>query len=406
MSRRRGTTAVVCATGLLVAGCGDPPRQRASDDERPVAPRRALNGTPGERSYAPWPSFGHDASHSGASPVVGPQRGRVRWRRRLEGPVVPGPVVGRGEIVYAASNGGVLHALDLRTGRDRWRFDGGGTYGSDLSTVPAIMPDGTVLWPGPLSTLYALDPDGGLLWREQLPGQPLSPAVAPNGAIVVGDASGAVTQLRLDARGRPRRTWRVDAGDTSYAGPAVRGDTVYTTVDDALVAIRAGRVLWRVRAGAISEVSPAVTPDGTIVFGANDGVQYGVAPNGTLRWRHRTGALTYSSPAATRDGLVYFGDHHGFLNVLDARDGRLVARPLALGRPPTRRSVGVWTAPAIDARHNAYFGTRPGHIYGFAASGRRLFDIDTGATVDSNPALAGDGTLLIGSENGLLYAIR
>jgi len=406
MSRRRGATAVVCATGLLVAGCGDPPRQRASDDERPVAPRRALNGTPGERSYAPWPSFGHDASHSGASPVVGPQRGRVRWRRRLEGPVVPGPVVGRGEIVYAASNGGVLHALDLRTGRDRWRFDGGGTYGSDLSTVPAIMPDGTVLWPGPRSTLYALDPDGGLLWREQLPGQPLSPAVAPDGAIVVGDASGAVTQLRLDARGRPRRTWRVDAGDTSYAGPAVRGDTVYTTVDDALVAIRAGRVLWRVRAGAISEVSPAVTPDGTIVFGANDGVQYGVAPNGTLRWRHRTGALTYSSPAATRDGLVYFGDHHGFLNVLDARDGRLVARPLALGRTPTRRSVGVWTAPAIDARHNAYFGTRPGHIYGFAASGRRLFDIDTGATVDSNPALAGDGTLLIGSENGLLYAIR
>jgi len=43
---------------------------------------------------------------------------------------------------------------------------------------------------------------------------------------------------------------------------------------------------------------------------------------------------------------------------------------------------------------------------GFAASGRRMFDVDTGATVDSNPALAGDGTLLIGSENGRLYAIR
>ena len=93
------------------------------------------------------------------------------------------------------------------------------------------------------------------------------------------------------------------------------------------------------------------------------------------------------------------------MNILDGRDGQLVARPLALGRTPSRRSVGVWTAPAIDARHNVYFGTRPGHLYGFAASGRRLFDIDTGATVDSNPALAGDGTLLIGSENGLLYAI-
>ena len=300
------------ALPLLVARCGDPAHQQASDDERAVAPRRALTGPLGERSYTPWPSFGHDASHSGASTIVGPQRGRIKWRRRLEGPVVPGPVVGRGGIVYAASNGGVLHALDLRSGRDRWTFDGGGAYGSDLSTVPAILPDGTILWPGPRSTLYALDPDG-LLWRERLAlaGQPLSPAVAPDGAIVVGDASGTVIELRLDARGRPRRAWSVDAGDTGYAGPAVRGDTVYTTVDDVLVAIRAGHVAWRVRAGAICEVSPAVTPAGTIVFGANDGMQYGVAPSGKRRWRHRTGALIYSSPAATRDGLVYFGGHHG-----------------------------------------------------------------------------------------------
>jgi len=404
--RSRAVTAGLVAL-VTVAGCGgDASRPLRDVSEKPVAPRRALTGAPAARSYAPWPSFGHDPSHSGASAVVGPQRGRIRWRRRLEGPVVPGPVVGRGGVVYAASNGGVLHALDLRTGRDRWTFDGGGAYGSDLSTVPAILPDGTVLWPGPLSTLFALDPNGRLLWRERLAGQPLSPVVGTGGDVVVGDASGTVAQLRLGARGqRPRRVWRVDAGTTSYGSPAVRGDTAYTTVDDALVAIRAGRVLWRVRAGAISELSPAVTPGGTIVFGANDGGQYGVSPGGELRWRHRTGALTYSSPAATRDGLVYFGDHHGFLNVLDGRDGRLLARPLALGRTPTRRSVGVWTAPAVDARHDVYFGTRRGHIYGFAASGRRLLDVDTGATVDSNPALAGDGTLLIGSENGLLYAI-
>lgn len=67
--------------------------------------------------------------------------------------------------------------------------------------------------------------------------------------------------------------------------------------------------------------------------------------------------------------------------------------------------MGVWTAPAIDARHDVYFGTRAGHVYGFAAGGRRLFDLDTSATVDSYPALAGDGTLLIGSQSGVLSAI-
>ena len=36
---------------------------------------------------------------------------------------------------------------------------------------------------------------------------------------------------------------------------------------------------------------------------------------------------------------------------------------------------------------------------------RRLFDIDAGATVDSYPALAADGTLLVGTEGGELLAI-
>ncbi len=67
--------------------------------------------------------------------------------------------------------------------------------------------------------------------------------------------------------------------------------------------------------------------------------------------------------------------------------------------------MGVWTSPAVDSVGNVYFGTVVGHVYGFGADGRRLFDLDTGATVDSYPALGPDGTLYIGSTNGLLYAV-
>ena len=82
--------------------------------------------------------------------------------------------------------------------------------------------------------------------------------------------------------------------------------------------------------------------------------------------------------------------------------------PGSCTRRPTghRRSVGIWTSPAIDRDGNLYVGTRLGHIEGFAANGDRLFDIDTHDTVDSYPALTADGTLLIGSSNGILYAIR
>ncbi len=382
-------------TALFLAGCGGGAAPTPRGDVPPVLPRTSA----ATAAYAPWPGFGHDAAHSGSAPVVGPQRAHVRWRRRLEGPVVPGAAVGRGGVVYAASNGGVLHAIDGRTGRDRWRFDGGGTYGSDLSTVPAILPDGLVLWPGPRDSLFALGPHGRLRWRLALPAAPLSPLVdVARHRLHVADAGGGLRTYAL-GRGRPRLESTAHLGSNSYGSPALAADgTVYATADSALLAVNDGRVRWRVQARDIVEVSPAVAPDGTVVFGANDRRERGVTPAGRLRWTRDLGAVTYSSSAATRSGLAVVGDHLGAVTLLDARTGRLRGR-LRAG------SGQVWTAPAIDARHDVYVGTHRGHVLAFGPGGTLLWDLDTGASVESYPALAGDGTLLIGSESGRLYAI-
>lgn len=397
-----------CVLAAL-AGCGRGPAPAARAGE----PLVALRGAPPSRSPAageqPWPQFGRDARHSSESPVIGPQNAHIRWRRRLEGPVVPGPVVGANGTVFAASNGGVLHAIDLRTGADRWRFDARATYGSDLSTSPALLRDGTVLWPGP-GALYALTARGRLLWRLPLASAVLSPLPAPGGRLYVAEMSGVLHAYTLRGRARPAERWHLSLGDTSYSSPALDPlGRIVTTAGNTLFAIADrgsdAAVAWRVAARAISEVSPSVGPDGLVVFGTNDPWEYGVSPAGRVRWRYPRRSFSYSSSAVTADGLAYFGDHKGFVTAVDARTGRLRARYLGRGRTPRVRSVGVWTAPAIDGRHDVYFGTRLGHIHGFAANGRRLLDIDTGATVDSNPALARDGTLLIGSETGDLYAI-
>lgn len=263
------------------------------------------------------------------------------------------------------------------------------------------------MWPGPDSTVFALDRAGRRQWSRRVDGQPLSPALAPDGTIIVGDRSGSLRALRPSGDGsEPKTLWKLDLGSTSYGSPAIADDgTVYTTVDEDLVAVRDGEQLWRVPSGDLSEVSPAITPEGTIVFSSNDGIVYGVSPEGRVLWRHKLKILTYSSPSATRDGLVYIGDHLGFVTALDATSGKPVSRVLGLGPMPGRRSVGVWTQPIVDQDHNVYFGTRSGHVYGFDAGGKRLFDIDVGTTVDSYPALAADGTLLVGTEGGELLAI-
>lgn len=364
------------------------------------------SGSPLGRDHpAPWPAASHDRRHTGTSSHPGPTTGRTRWVRDLGGDATPGPAVGADGTIYAAANSGMLHALDPRDGSDRWVFDGGGFYGGDLSATPAILRDGTVLWPGPNSSLYALSPAGTLLWKTMFGGRPLSPAVAEDESVAyVMDSSANLVSFDPHTGAR---AWSVDLGSTSYSSPVIAPDgTVISAADNRVFAVGADSARrWSYRVGDIVETSPAVSADGTVVVGTNDRWQYGLKPNGTLRWRYPRNSLSYSSAVAPPNGLAYFGDHRGFVTAVDAASGRPVARVLGLGRTRTRRSVGVWTAPALDNQGRVYFGTRAGHVYGFAADGTRLFDVDTGASVSSYPALTADGALVIGSANGRLFAI-
>lgn len=276
--RPRGACAGVFALVALVAlaGCGGSGgSEHATTRSAPAAGARRTAPAPAQlpaepaavRADGPWPGYERDGRHSSSIGVVGPQRGRIRWTRRLEGPVVPAPVVGRGGVVYAASNGGVLHAIDLRSGRDRWRFDAGASYGSDLSTGPAVLPDGTVLWGGPNDSLYALTPTGRLRWRVQFSSFVLSPLLAPDGTVYVAEMAGTLHALALRGTRAPRERWALQLGGPTYGSPARgRDGTVYTTSDADLVAVtdagEQGRLRWRFATGKLIEVSPAVAPTG------------------------------------------------------------------------------------------------------------------------------------------------
>lgn len=242
--------------------------------------------------------------------------------------------------------------------------------------------------------LFALDPAGHLLWRQTFAGFVLSPAVRGDGRIYVMDMAGALTALDVSPS-RHDVAWTVHLGATSYGSLAIGPDgSVVRTVDDQVIAITdtgsTGVVRWRWRAPATIEVSPAIAPDGTVVVGPNDDYAYGIGADGVLRWRK--GDWSYSSAAVTPDGVAYLGDHLGFLDVLEASTGTLVRRLATIPKAePHPGGVGIWTAPAVDARGDVDFETVVGHVYGFGPDGRRLFDLDTGATVDSYPALGADG---------------
>jgi outer membrane protein assembly factor BamB len=307
--------------------------------------------------------------------------------------------------IYAASNAGILHALDPVTGADRWTFDSGHrAAGNDLSTSPLVLPDGIVLWGASSNRLIALSPAGKMLWTQPLAGEATSPTSVDGHRVYIGDSSGAVTTLDV-TRAKHQLAWTLRVGRSSYGSIVTDGTgRLYTTVDSALVAIddhgQSGQVAWRADPGdGISEVSAGLAPDGTALLGTNGSREWAYRPDGTLRWGV-TRVITYSSPTVTADGLVYLADHSGQLQVLRQTDG---SRAADYRLDPPRQ---IWTSVAVDRAHRFYFGTQDGHVLGVAPDARVLFDIDLGAPIDCYPALTTDRTLIIGTRDGLLVTIR
>lgn len=401
--------APVLLAALLLSACGS----HSSTTKAPANKARAATllrtaGSAGTASGGPlgpggrdWSTLLKSASHFGASPVDGPQTGNLRWQRKLEGAIVQGPVT-RGSVAYVSSTKGILHAIDLTTGRDLWTFNGGpGASTADLSTSPTVLADGTILYPAGGDRVVALDPAGHLRWSVTGSGEPLTPAVDESRRLlVIADTAGTVSSYRLgNGNTAPEKLWTRALGAESFGNPALGSDgTTYVTAGHVLAAIAPdGALRWQVTIPQTIETGAALAEDGTVVFGGNDEIEYGIGPDGTVRWRHPIGNYTYSTPLALPGDRVIYGNHSGEMTVLDARDGRPVRIDRGTGQ--------IWTAAAVDGRGDVYFASRTGEIYGFAASGRHLFTIAAGGAFDSYPAIAADGTLLVGGDDGVLRAI-
>lgn len=399
--------AAACAAGpSATSTSAEPQRATGPNNSRHVAEKPLVtlpSMAPGSASWTPWPAALHDSRHSGASTFPGPTTGTVRWHRKLEGAVTAGPVIGQDGTIYAASNGGVLHALDPATGTDRWTYDSGHTDGGDLSISPLVLPDRTVLWPTPGAELVALSPTGTPLWSQPLPGQPTSPASVDGHRIYVGDLSGAVSALDVMGAGGHRLVWTVQVGSISYGSVVTDGTgRLYTTADTALVAIDdhgdVGTMAWRADPhDDITEVSAGLASDGTALLGTNGGREWAYHPDGRPAW-NAPRIITYSSPAVTTSGLAYVGDHTGRVHVFDIADGAEAAT--------YRVGPGqIWSSTALDRTYRLYFASQDGHVFGVDSGGTLLFDLDLHAPIDSYPALSADGALIIGARNGILTSV-
>jgi outer membrane protein assembly factor BamB len=160
-----------------------------------------------------------------------------------------------------------------------------------------------------------------------------------------------------------------------------------------------GSIRWIYSASSRTFSSPIVAADGTIYFGATDGI-HAVRPNGQRRWHWNAGySAATSTPAIDANGVVYalVNPSDAILVALNGSTGALLWS-LYLG------GTNVLSSPAIgpDGRIYVTNGEVPGgYLYCVNTDGTIAWRLYLGAEANSTPCFGNDGAIYVGSARHL-----
>jgi PQQ-like domain len=277
--------------------------------------------------------------------------GQLFWRRGVPGPVAGGPLLD-GEFLYVATQAipdGRLLALRLRTGKTAWQVNTGGV------TAPLALSDGLVIaatdrgvvvavdrvsgaerWrralkvgvraaPVPTAdgiavatisdTLYLLDAGtGSITARLATPGTVLGTPATDGRRVYLATTAGRVLAVTLPALGI---AWERGVDGAVYGAPALVRDTLFV--------VNAGGTLWRIPVDSPAEArslplhlattaGPTPLADGVLVAGVS-GAVICVGATDTVRWRlQRPGPMM--EPPLVRNGQLILVAGDGTVEVL------------------------------------------------------------------------------------------
>lgn len=275
--------------------------------------------------------------------------GKEKWKYKA-GPIKAAVSV-HGDAVYAGDVDGLFHCLDRATGKKRWTFQ------TDAEiTAGCNFAGDNVLVGSYDETLYCLSREGKLVWKFKTSG-PINGAPA-----VVGDrtfVAGCDSALHIVDIAKGTELKSVDLGGQAGATAAIAGGQLYVgTMTNQVLAIdwKQGEVLWT--------YEPA-----------------------------RRAQAFYASAAVT-DSLVIAGSRDKRVHALDRKSGKPVWTFETDGR--------VDSSPVVVGSR-VFFGSLDHHLYQLElARGTLVKKWDLGAPISAAPAVGG-GCLVVGTEKGTLW---
>jgi outer membrane protein assembly factor BamB len=186
------------------------------------------------------------------------QQGDIVWQfdlsdnRSLKG-IRSSPAADDGTVVFGADDGAV-YALDLQTGKERWRTE----TGAPIAAPPSIE-TGRVYIGNTAGHFYALDLNTGeIVWTFSAGTPMYSNALLVGGQAIVCTLGGAI--YSFDARDG-RLAWKTDIGSPMNSGPVAAGEYLYVgTLKKELCSLRLtdGKLVWKTTLNGRVKTAPAV----------------------------------------------------------------------------------------------------------------------------------------------------
>ncbi|MES2462018.1 MAG: PQQ-binding-like beta-propeller repeat protein [Armatimonadota bacterium] len=291
-------------------------------------------GSAGSASAEDWPVYRGDAQHTGVSSEKVQPPLSLLWR------FTGGPQSGNtssativGDTAYfttralpdttgVPATGGVLYAVDVKTGAQRWRSPQ--LLNNNVYSTTPLVDNGRVYIGGSDGIMYVLDvKDGHEIIRFNAGRSIASSPVIVEKVLYFGANDGSVRALD-PMTGTPVWKREFNAGAGINSSPTVVGSLIFfTTNNNSVVAVNAATGIgkWSQRLPYRFGANVPIFADNTLYVPSGPRLYAMQQTSGNMRWARDFGADLQFSPVAA-DGVVYVVDREKRMYAVRSNNGK------------------------------------------------------------------------------------